>query len=85
VEAHSLQDLFQTPLSFEKFCELDIIMQSLALSGENDKWEYIWGSREYSSAKAYKHLMGSSLTHPTFCGFGNPNVKLSTRYSFGYF
>jgi hypothetical protein len=64
-----LQGLFQTPLfveAFEEYCELEIIMQTLQLSEENDRWDYIWGYGAYSSAKAYKHLIGSSQTHPTF-------------------
>jgi hypothetical protein len=65
-EAKIFQDLFQTPLSveaFEEYCKLEIIMQTLQLSEENDRWEYIWGNGSFSSAKAYKHLIGSYQTH----------------------
>jgi hypothetical protein len=40
-------------------------MQSLQPSHENDTWTYIWGSKNYSSVKAYPHLMGTSAVHPT--------------------
>jgi hypothetical protein len=68
-ETQLFQDVFQTPLSvetFEEYCELKIIMQALQLTEENDRWDYIWGNGAYSSAKAYKHLIGSSQTHPAF-------------------
>jgi hypothetical protein len=29
-------------------------------------WEYIWGGGNYSSAKAYKHLMGRSQIYLAF-------------------
>jgi hypothetical protein len=64
-----LQDMFQLSLSedaFEQFCELHIIIQSLPANGGKDIWSYIWGNGEYSSRKAYKHLIGSQAVHPTF-------------------
>jgi hypothetical protein len=64
----SLQELFQLPLSvkaFDQFCELDKFMQSLQLSHREDTWSYIWGSNNFSSTKAYRHLLGSSAVHPT--------------------
>jgi hypothetical protein len=68
-ETDNFQDQFQTPLSieaFEEYLKLEIIMQTLQLSGENDRWEYIWGNGSFSSAKDYKHLIGSCQTHPAF-------------------
>jgi hypothetical protein len=44
MEQESLQDIFHLPLSeeaYEQLCELDIIMQSLQLTGEKDTWSYI--------------------------------------------
>jgi hypothetical protein len=41
-ETELLQGLFQTPMSveaFEEYCELEIIMQTLQLSEENDSWD----------------------------------------------
>jgi hypothetical protein len=35
-------------------------------SNEADSWGYIWGSKNYSSQKAYKHLTGSVAVHPVF-------------------
>jgi hypothetical protein len=68
-EAEIFQDMFQTPLSveaFEEYCELEIIMQTLQLLEENDRWKYIRGNGSFSSAKAYKYLIGSCQTHPTY-------------------
>jgi hypothetical protein len=68
-ETDNFQDQFQTPLSieaFEEYLKLEIIMQTLQLSGENDRWEYIWGNGSFSSVKDYKHLIGSCQTHPAF-------------------
>jgi hypothetical protein len=33
---------------------------------EFDLWTYIWGSFFFSSAKAYKHLVGHRTVHPAF-------------------
>jgi hypothetical protein len=41
-------------------------MQSVQYSEENDIWSYIWGNGTYSSAKAYKHLLGSESINPDF-------------------
>jgi hypothetical protein len=68
LEMGSLRELFQLPLSveaFDQFCELDIFMQSFQPNHVNDTWTYIWGTRNYSSTKAYRHLLGTSAVHPT--------------------
>jgi hypothetical protein len=31
-----------------------------------DKWNYIWGSDDFTAHKAYIHLRGSSYAHPVF-------------------
>jgi hypothetical protein len=69
IEQDNLQDIFHLPLfeeTYEQCCELDALLQSLQFSGENDTWSYIWGNGQYSSVKAYKHLLGSRSVHPTF-------------------
>jgi hypothetical protein len=68
MEQDHLQDLFHLPLSeeaYDQFNELDVILQSLQLTGENDSWSYIWGNGQYSSAKAYKHLLVAQV-HPAY-------------------
>jgi hypothetical protein len=44
MEQDNLQSTFQLPLSeeaYEHYCELNISLQPLLLSGENDGWLYI--------------------------------------------
>jgi hypothetical protein len=35
-------------------------------NNDSDSWSYIWGSRNYSSQKAYKHFIESTDVHPVF-------------------
>jgi hypothetical protein len=69
MEQDHLQDLFHLPLSeeaYDQFNELDVILQSLQLIREKDSWSYIWGNDQYSSPKAYKHLLGAQHVHPGY-------------------
>jgi hypothetical protein len=69
LELETLHDLFHLPLSMEAydhFCEVEIILQTIRQSDSKDRWSYIWGSENYSSAKAYKHLLGFQMTRPAF-------------------
>jgi hypothetical protein len=69
MEQDDLQSLFRLPLfeeAYEQYCELNIFLHSIHLSGENDGWSYIWGNNQYYSQKAYKHLVGATLVHPAF-------------------
>jgi hypothetical protein len=64
-----LYDLFNLPLSkeaYHQYCELEILLQMMNDGEGKDKWKYIWGSGQYSSSKAYKHLTGSPAIHPAF-------------------
>jgi hypothetical protein len=64
----SLQDIFHLPMSeeaFSEFCEIDVLLQSFQASDISDSWSYIWGSKSFSSRKAYNHLIGSQAVHPT--------------------
>jgi hypothetical protein len=69
LDSNSFQSNFHISLSeeaYHQFCELSIYLQALEMNGDRDSWSYIWGSKVYSSAKAYKHLIGSQLVHPAF-------------------
>jgi hypothetical protein len=62
----ALQDNFQLPLwkqAYDQFYELELFMQVLHLNDNGGQWKYIWGSRHYSSSKAYKHLIGEQPVH----------------------
>jgi hypothetical protein len=64
-----LQNLFHLPLSNEayvQFHELSVILHNLQLSQANDVWSYIWGSSNFSSSKAYKHLIGQRHMHRSY-------------------
>jgi hypothetical protein len=44
IELERMQDLFHLPLPeevFQEYCELEILMQSVQYSEENDTWSYI--------------------------------------------
>jgi hypothetical protein len=43
-----------------------VVIQSLQLNGDKDVWSYIWGNAQYSSQKAYKHLLRTQTVHPAF-------------------
>jgi hypothetical protein len=65
----ALQHLFSLTLSeeaFMQFTELEIALQTMLINNDTDNWSYIWGSRNYSSQKTYKHLSGSATVHPVF-------------------
>jgi hypothetical protein len=69
LQQDNLQDIFQLHVSEEaymQYCELEIIVQSLDITEENDKWKYIWGSAQYSFVKTYKQLSGSQQTHSVY-------------------
>lgn len=62
-------DLFHLPLSAlvaQQFLDLAIDINSLPASSECDHWTYIWDFSHFSTAKAYKHLIGQMPTHPAF-------------------
>jgi hypothetical protein len=62
-------NLFHLPLSVQAFEQLQLLEQCFAsqvLIQGPDKWTYIWGNSNYSSSKAYKHLIGITLAHPLF-------------------
>jgi hypothetical protein len=65
------------PLSKEayaQFCELGTLLQSIQLNSDKDTWNYIWGSAQYSSKKAYDHLLGSQQ------GFLLPTSAKQAKY-----
>jgi hypothetical protein len=66
---NNLHSMFHLPLhvqAFEQYCELELFLQSLDILDAKDSWTYIWGGAQYSGCKAYNHLIGSQVIHPTF-------------------
>jgi hypothetical protein len=65
----ALHDIFNLPLSEEtyfQYCELEILVQSIEDHNDKDKWKYIWDNDQYTSARAYRHLIGTQQTHPAY-------------------
>jgi hypothetical protein len=78
--------MFHLPLSeesYEWFCELHIILQSLPSPGGKYIWTYIWGNGEYSSRKAYKHLIGSQAAQPTFSWIWKSKCQMKQKVFYG--
>jgi hypothetical protein len=62
LELNGSSDLFHLSLTEEaytQFCELQIYLQAIQDSNEQDQWKYIWGSGHYKAAKSYKTIIGS--------------------------
>jgi hypothetical protein len=45
---------------------LELSLQSLDITDDNDSWTYIWGGTQFSVSKAYNHLIGSHTVHSAF-------------------
>ena len=61
--------LFHLPLSMEaynQFLLLENKVDNFQLTTDKDWWTYIWGTSQFSSQKAYRHLLGHADTHPVF-------------------
>lgn len=64
-----LQQLFHLPLTeiaFSQLVELAQDLEDTIFSNEMDVWSYIWGSLQFSSSNAYRHLLGTRDVHPVF-------------------
>jgi hypothetical protein len=68
-ESSGVVNLFNLPLSVEAFNQLQELqseLHNLELTDMDHKWHYIWGSNRFSSAQAYKQLVGHSQVDPIF-------------------
>jgi hypothetical protein len=60
-EQDQIAGFFHLPISeqaYDQYLELQVVWEQIALSNAPDRWQYIWGSNNYSSQKAYRHFMG---------------------------
>jgi hypothetical protein len=60
---------FHLPFSDEahnQFLMLQALLENIELTSRRDTWTYIWGNSNFSSAKAYKKLIGHRRVHPAF-------------------
>ncbi|TVU31706.1 hypothetical protein EJB05_23404, partial [Eragrostis curvula] len=80
-----LISLFHLPLSVEaynQFQQLDILMQGVQLTEDSDLWLYIWGNSNFTSAKAYKAMIGHADTHPAFAWMWSSSCQLKHKVFF---
>lgn len=64
-----IANLFNLPLSieaFEQFQQVNEIFRNLQLEDGKDTWFYIWGNPNFTSRRAYRHLIGTCAAHPIF-------------------
>lgn len=62
-------DLFHLPVSQQSLVQMQNLQADIAqctLTEHNDKWGYIWGTANFSSARIYKELMDHPVVHPAF-------------------
>ena len=52
--------------AFDQFQQIEHLLQNLQMVNGADTWTYIWGTSIFSSKRAYRHLSGSSWSHPIF-------------------
>jgi hypothetical protein len=78
LQQENLHDIFQLPLSEEaymQYCEVNVLIKLIQENTDNDKWKYIWSNENFSTKKAYNHLIGSQGVHPAFRWFWNSSCQ----------
>lgn len=66
---HDITECFHLPLSSQAFEQLESLKQTMhgiVLRQDKDIWSYIWNNQIYSTAKAYKVMIGTRMIHPAF-------------------
>jgi hypothetical protein len=61
--------MFHIPMSpeaYQQFLLLEEALQKHQITNTLDRWWYNWGTRQYSSQKAYKHMIGHESVHPIY-------------------
>ena len=69
VAVTAASSLFNLPLTveaFDQFQQIEHLLQNLQMVNGADTWTYIWGTSIFSYKRAYRHLLGSSWSHPIF-------------------
>jgi hypothetical protein len=81
-EQDQFAGFFHLPISeqaYEQYLELQAAWEQIALNNTHDRWQYIWGSDDYSSQKAYRHFMGQSQIHPIYRHLWKSNCQPKHR------
>jgi hypothetical protein len=81
---HFLQNFF-LPLSVQANDQLGVLLDRIAdrpLLDAPDLWTYAWGNANFSTAKAYKLLVGHRPTHPLFLWIWSSRCQMKHKVFF---
>jgi hypothetical protein len=76
---------FFLPLSaqaHDQLQQLSILISNRPTVGDLDMWSYSWGNAKFSTTKAYKALVGSRPTHPTFLWIWRSKCQMKHKVFF---
>jgi hypothetical protein len=76
---------FSLPLSVQandQLLELQNHIDNRPASDGHDVWSYSWGNRNFSTAKAYKALVGQRPTHPAFLWIWSSKCQMKHKVFF---
>jgi hypothetical protein len=76
---------FFLPLSAQAHVQqqqLSILISNRPAVGDLDLWSYSWGNAKFSTAKAYKALVGSRPTHPAFLWIWRSKCQMKHKVFF---
>jgi hypothetical protein len=76
---------FFLPLSAQahvQLQQLSILISNRLTVGDLDLWSYSWGNAKFSTAKAYKALVGSRPTHPAFLWIWRSKCQMKHKVFF---
>lgn len=83
----NLVDHIHFSLSGQALDQLILLLDHLDNSANSTNtgiWVYIWGSPNFVSSKAYKHLCGTRAIHPCFSWFWKSNIQNKHKVFPGY-
>lgn len=81
----NIATMFQLPLSIEaysQFQKIQLELQQMQLIQQPDKWNYIWGSDQYSATKAYKDMVGHKQVQPSIHWMWATNCQMKHKVFF---
>jgi hypothetical protein len=76
---------FHLPLSaqaHDQLQQLSILVSNRPAVGNLDLWSYSWGNAKFSTAKAYKSLVGSRPTHPALLWIWRSKCQMKYKVFF---
>lgn len=85
ISTEDRSELFHLPLSvqaYDQFQQLESFLEEFSLQDGNDVWNYIWGSSNFTSSKAYQHLIGSVPVHQAYRWLWNSSCQPKRKLFF---